>query len=148
MHGGCRGLFSLALARVVSDVFRLSSNMLMTAAALAAMCTAVCAQPQAQQTPPTPKLRVQAEFRERAEGVENFGFNDARADLYYLSRLRLNVTTASKYAVATMQAQDARVARKTVGPTGAPFKAAPRWSASSMVSSTRAATATASPACT
>ena len=94
MHGGCRGLFSLALARVVSDVFRLSSNMLMTAAALAAMCTAVCAQPQAQQTPPTPKLRVQAEFRERAEGVENFGFNDAR------------------------------VARKTVGPTGAPFKAA------------------------
>src|SRR5205823_12321705 len=32
--------------------------------------------------------------------------------------------TTSKYVVATVQAQDARVARKTVGPTGAPFKAA------------------------
>ena len=119
-----RALFCLAPSRVVSDVFRLSFNMLITAAALAVTCTAVCAQPAAQQTPPKPKLRVQAEFRERAEGVENFGFNDARDDLYYLSRLRLNATAASTYIVATVQAQDARVARKTVGPTGAPFKAA------------------------
>ncbi len=69
-------------------------------------------------------LRVRGEFRERAEGTENAGFNDARDDLYYLSRLRLNVTATSKYVVGTVQAQDARVARKTVGPTGAPFTAA------------------------
>src|SRR5204863_362317 len=41
-------LFCLALGCVVSDVFRPSFRMLMTAAALAAMCTAVSAQPVAQ----------------------------------------------------------------------------------------------------
>ncbi|PYR76423.1 MAG: hypothetical protein DMF87_18320, partial [Acidobacteria bacterium] len=117
-------------------MFRLSFNMMTIAAAFAATCAAAAAQTPAQQTPPKPPLpnrannllpswlRVRGEFRERAEGAENAGFNDARDDLYYLSRLRLNVSTTSKYVVATVQAQDARVARKTVGPTGAPFKAA------------------------
>src|SRR5205085_7849606 len=102
--------------------------MMTIAAAFAATCAAAAAQTPAQQTPPKPPLpnrannllpswlRVRGEFRERAESAENAGFNDARDDLYYLSRLRLNVSTTSKYVVATVQAQDARVARKTVGP--------------------------------
>src|ERR1051325_722559 len=131
-----RGCSVARLACVVSDVFRPSFSMLMTAAALATTCTAASAQSAAQQTPsnaPLPNrannllpswLRVRGEFRERAEGTENAGFNDARDDVYYLSRLRLNVTATTKYIVGAVQAQDARVARKTVGPTGAPFTAA------------------------
>jgi hypothetical protein len=69
-------------------------------------------------------LRVRGEFRERMEGFDNLGFSPSRDDLYYLSRLRLNATvTPAKRLSFQVQAQDARVAKKTVGPTGAPFKA-------------------------
>jgi hypothetical protein len=69
-------------------------------------------------------LRVRGEFRERMEGFDGSGFVEDRRDLYYLSRLRLNATvTPSSMLAFQVQAQDARVARKTVGPTGAPFRA-------------------------
>ena len=68
-------------------------------------------------------LRVRGEFRERVEGFDNAGFNPARDDMYYLSRFRFNVATTSKYVGTTVQVQDARVGKKTVGPTTAPFKA-------------------------
>ena len=69
-------------------------------------------------------LRVRGEFRERVEGVEGLGFEASRDDLYYLSRLRLDATvTPTKLLSFQVQAQDARVAKKTVGPTGTPFKA-------------------------
>ncbi len=69
-------------------------------------------------------LRVRGEFRERAEGFQNSGFNDTRDDLYYLSRIRFNATATARYVAATVQVQDARVNQKTVGPIGTPFKAA------------------------
>ena len=69
-------------------------------------------------------LRVRGELRERMEGFDGLGFNDTRDDLYYLTRLRLNATiTPSRQLSFQVQAQDARVADKTVGPTGAPFRA-------------------------
>ena len=69
-------------------------------------------------------FRLRAEFRERLEGFDGLGFNSTREDLYWLSRLRLNATvTPSKQLSFQAQVQDARVAKKTVGPTGAPFKA-------------------------
>jgi len=69
-------------------------------------------------------LRVRGEFRERVEGFDGAGFVKDRRDLYYLSRLRVNATvTASPRLSFQVQAQDARVARKTVGPVGTPFKA-------------------------
>jgi hypothetical protein len=70
-------------------------------------------------------LRLRGEFRERMEGFDGLGFNSTREDLYWLSRLRLNASvTPSKQLSLQAQVQDARVAKKTVGPTGAPFKAA------------------------
>jgi hypothetical protein len=69
-------------------------------------------------------LRVRGEFRERMEGFDGLGFNESRDDLYWLSRFRLNATvTPSKALSFQVQAQDARVGKKTVGPTGAPFQA-------------------------
>jgi hypothetical protein len=69
-------------------------------------------------------LRIRGEFRERIEGFDGAGFVDDRSDLYYLSRVRLNATiTASKQLSFLVQAQDARVADKTIGPVGTPFKA-------------------------
>ena len=68
-------------------------------------------------------LRVRGEFRERVEGFDNSGFNDARDDLYYLSRFRFNVATTSKYVNTTIQLHDARVADKSIGPTTTPFRA-------------------------
>ena len=69
-------------------------------------------------------LRVRGEFRERMEGFDGLGFTETREDLYYLSRLRLNATiTPSRLLSFQVQGQDARVARKTVGPTGTPFRA-------------------------
>jgi len=68
-------------------------------------------------------LRVRGEFRERMEGFDGLGFNESRDDLYWLSRFRLNATvTPSKTLSFQVQAQDARVGKKTVGPTGAPFQ--------------------------
>jgi hypothetical protein len=69
-------------------------------------------------------LRVRGEFRERIEGFDGAGFNATREDLYYLSRLRFNATvTPARPLSFQVQAQDARVAKKTVGPTAAPFSA-------------------------
>lgn len=69
-------------------------------------------------------LRVRGEFRERLEGFDGAGFNATREDLYYLSRFRFNATITPARALSfQIQAQDARVARKTVGPTAAPFSA-------------------------
>jgi hypothetical protein len=68
-------------------------------------------------------LRVRGEFRERVEGFENSGFTADRDDSYALSRVRLNATiTASKSLSFQANVQDARVARKQVGPTTAPFR--------------------------
>jgi hypothetical protein len=68
-------------------------------------------------------LRVRGEFRERFEGFANSGFRDANDDAYYLTRVRLNASvTASKSLSFQVQAQDARVADKTIGPNNAaPF---------------------------
>jgi hypothetical protein len=69
-------------------------------------------------------LRVRGEFRERVEGFDGAGFDGRGEDLYYLSRFRVNATIAPNRALAfQVQAQDARVARKTIGPTAAPFSA-------------------------
>jgi hypothetical protein len=68
-------------------------------------------------------LRVRGEFRERIEGFENSGFVADRDDAYALSRVRLNATiTASKSLSFQANVQDARVAKKQVGPTTAPFR--------------------------
>jgi hypothetical protein len=68
-------------------------------------------------------LRVRGEFRERVEGFENSGFVADRDDSYALSRVRLNATiTASKNLSFQANVQDARVAKKQVGPTTAPFR--------------------------
>jgi hypothetical protein len=104
-------------------------------AAVAAQTPAPGAQPSAPGAkPPFPNrfnsmlpawMRVRGEFRERMEGVDGAGFNSTREDLYWLSRFRFNTTiNASKSLSFQAQLQDARVAKKTVGPTGTPFKAA------------------------
>ena len=68
-------------------------------------------------------LRVRGEFRERVEGFENSGFVEDRDDSYALTRVRLNATiTASKHLSFQANVQDARVAKKQVGPTTAPFR--------------------------
>jgi hypothetical protein len=68
-------------------------------------------------------LRVRGEFRERVEGFENSGFVADRDDSYALTRVRLNATiTATKSLSFQANVQDARVARKQVGPTAAPFR--------------------------
>jgi hypothetical protein len=77
----------------------------------------------AQQAAP-PVVAIRAEFRERMEGFDGLGFNENREDLYWLSRFRFNATvTPSRFLSFQAQVQDARVAKKTVGPTGAPFTA-------------------------
>src|SRR4029077_3636737 len=69
-------------------------------------------------------FRLRGEFRERMEGFDGLGFNATREALYWLSRFRFNATVApSKSFSVQAQVQDARVAKKTVGPTGTPFKA-------------------------
>lgn len=68
-------------------------------------------------------LRVRGEFRERFEGFEGSGFVPERDDDYFLSRFRFNATvTPSKTLSFQVQAQDARVGDKSVGPTAAPFQ--------------------------
>jgi len=67
-------------------------------------------------------LRVRGEFRERVEGFAGLGFVDGRDDAYGLSRFRFNATvTPTPLFSFQLQAQDARVADKEVGPTGIPF---------------------------
>ncbi|MGE0393570.1 MAG: alginate export family protein [Vicinamibacterales bacterium] len=68
-------------------------------------------------------LRLRGEFRERMEGLNNFAFTDGRDTTFFLSRVRLQATvTPNKSLSFVVQAQDARVANKTVGPTAAPFR--------------------------
>ena len=71
-------------------------------------------------------LRVRGEFRERLEGFDNSGFREENDDAYYLTRVRLHATViASKSLSFQVQAQDARVADKTIGPNNAaPFHGA------------------------
>jgi hypothetical protein len=69
-------------------------------------------------------LRVRGELRERVESLVNAGFVSDRDDVYYLSRLRFTAVLTGKAASATIQLHDARVGDKSVGPAGAPFKAA------------------------
>ncbi len=70
-------------------------------------------------------FRARGEFRQRLEGFDGLGFNAASDDHYYLSRVRLNATVVTSRRLSfQLQVQDARVAQKTVPPTGAPFKAA------------------------
>lgn len=69
-------------------------------------------------------LQLRGEFRERVEGFASAGFVESRDDLYYLSRFRFNATLApARHLALQIQAQDARVGRKTVAPAGAPFRA-------------------------
>ena len=68
-------------------------------------------------------LRVRAEQRSRFEGFDGGGFVSGRDDDYYLNRLRFNATVQPSASFSfTAQVQDARVADKSVGPTGAPFR--------------------------
>jgi hypothetical protein len=83
----------------------------------------------AQRTPPPAavspaRLRTRVELRERMEGLDGIGFDRSRQDLYWLSRVRLDVsTTPAAHLALHVQVQDARVSRKGAGPTGAPFSA-------------------------
>jgi hypothetical protein len=112
-------------------VGRIASSVLIVGAAFLLGADVYAQQPAS--PPPLPNrvnealpswLRVRGEFRERLEGFENAGFTSTRDDLYWLSRLRLNASvTASPLLSFQVQAQDARVGKKTVGPTGTPFSA-------------------------
>lgn len=67
-------------------------------------------------------LRIRGEFRERMEGFQGAGFTASRDDLYWLSRVRVNVAVAPhRLASFHLQVQDARVGKKDVGSTGVPF---------------------------
>jgi hypothetical protein len=69
-------------------------------------------------------LRVRGELRERFEGFDGLGFDSSRTDRYWLTRLRFTTTvTPSTHLSFQVQLQDARVGDKSVGPTGAPFRA-------------------------
>jgi hypothetical protein len=120
---------------VVPGRVRLRSPLLLTCAFLVLVCGRASAQPpavpQVGEVPPFPNrvnelmpgwLKVRGEFRERFEGIENAGFVEGRDDSYWLSRFRLNATiTASPTLSFQVQGQDARVADKSVGPSGPPF---------------------------
>lgn len=115
---------------------RTSRTALMASVAVLLVSALANAQQAEQRTPtPTPPLpnranevlpswlRVRGEFRERMEGFTNAGFTRDRNDLYWLSRFRLNATVAPSPLLSfSLQAQDARVGKKTVGSTGVPFK--------------------------
>jgi hypothetical protein len=69
-------------------------------------------------------VRVRGEFRGRLEGARHPGFSLDREDLYWLNRFRVGATvTPSTFLALHAEVQDARVARKHIGPTGAPFAA-------------------------
>jgi hypothetical protein len=72
----------------------------------------------------TPKwLNLRGEYRDRIEGGSNIGFTRGRDDLYNLSRFRFDVAVKpSRLFSVLVQAQDARVQRKDVGPATAPFR--------------------------
>ena len=136
------GYFSADLARRVCSFVCLWCTLLACSAGLSAeqqpappsaeQSPAPAAQAAPRKPPPFPNranevmpswLRVRGEFRERVEGFENAGFVGGRDDTYFLSRFRFTATATGKVVGATVQMQDARVGDKSVGPTGAPFKA-------------------------
>ena len=127
-----------------TDVSRLSRRwrspvvLAVLALAVPAITSAQQPQPAPAQAAPAPRppvlnranellplwLRVRGEFRERMEGFDGSDFVEDRKDLYYLSRVRLNATvTPTRLLSFQVQAQDARVAKKTVGAVGTPFRA-------------------------
>jgi hypothetical protein len=56
--------------------------------------------------------------------LEGAGFSTGRDDVFWLSRLRFNLSlTPTRWLAVHAQVQDARVARKDVGAGGAPFSA-------------------------
>ena len=68
-------------------------------------------------------LRVRGEFRERFEGFDGLGFAPNRDDTYWLTRFRFDATVRPNPMFGfTVQALDARVGDKSVGPTAAPFR--------------------------
>ncbi|MGH9146834.1 MAG: alginate export family protein, partial [Vicinamibacterales bacterium] len=92
---------------------------------------------QGSQAPPVPRpplpnrvnevlpewIRVRGEFRDRMEGPAGMGFVSGRDDLYWLNRFRFNVgVQPTRLLSFQVQAQDARVAKKSVGPAGPPFR--------------------------
>ena len=107
-------------------------RILTTAISLIAASAAPALAQQPSNPPPLPNrvnealpswLRLRAELRERMEGFEGAGFVEGRDDLYWLTRFRLNATIAPRPLLSfQLQVQDARVAKKQVGPVGAPFK--------------------------
>jgi hypothetical protein len=69
-------------------------------------------------------LRLRGEVRLRPEGFDGAGFDETREDLYWLSRLRIGAAiNPSRHLGFQLQVQDARALKKTVGPTGSPFRA-------------------------
>src|SRR5688572_25234844 len=63
-------------------------------------------------------LRVRAEFRERVEGTNGFGFTDSRDDMYALTRIRFNVAATPNPSLGfQLGLHDARVGDKELGPT-------------------------------
>jgi Alginate export len=96
-----------------------------SAPAAAAQATSTAPLPNRLNTVLPAWVRLRGEFRERVEGIDNAGFVDDRDDLFYLSRVRVNATLIpARWLSFQAQVQDARVAKKQVGATGAPFKAA------------------------
>lgn len=87
--------------------------------------SAVAQQPSSPSPVPPPTwLQIRGEVRERMEGFDGAAFDAARKDLYWLTRVRVNAMVApATHLSFQAQVQDARVARKRVGPTGAPFRA-------------------------
>ena len=68
-------------------------------------------------------LTLRGEFRDRTEGGSNIGFTSGRDDVYFLNRFRFDVTVKPSPVFSVfVQAQDARVQQKDVGPTTAPFR--------------------------
>jgi hypothetical protein len=68
-------------------------------------------------------LTVRGEFRDRMEGGTNIAYTPGLDDLYWLNRFRfdVNVKPSPLFSIL-VQAQDARVLDKDVGPTTAPFR--------------------------
>jgi hypothetical protein len=68
-------------------------------------------------------IRTRGEFRDRMEGPAGAGFTRGRDDLYWLNRFRFNLAIQpTRFLSFQVQAQDARVAKKTVGPVAPPFR--------------------------
>jgi hypothetical protein len=133
----------MSFDRSTSDVPRsipllaavLFAPLMAAAVPAAAQTTPLAGSPAASQARPAPAinrinehlprwLRVRGEWRGRLEGFDGAAFTPDREDLYWLNRFRFNVgVTPLRHLAFQTQVQDARVARKQIGPTGAPFRA-------------------------